>query len=70
MAGQVIQVVGGHLYDHYETCMDGVIALSDGIKNNGALTSLDIRRNNIPRKKQAILKRICNSKSTHVDLKL
>ena len=26
--------------DHYKTCMDGVIALSDGIKNNGALATI------------------------------
>ena len=39
-------------------------------KAKGALAILDIHRNNIPRNQQAILKRICNSKSTNVDLKL
>ena len=31
----------------YETSMEGVMALADGIKNNGALTSLNISNNSL-----------------------
>eukprot|EP00935_MAST-01C_sp_MAST-1C-sp1_P001490 g1490.t1 len=48
---------------------ESVKAFARGLSANGALAILDIRRNNIPRNQQAILKRICNSKSTNVDLK-
>jgi hypothetical protein len=37
----------------------GIIALADGIKNNGALTKLDIGRNGIPIKQERELQRIC-----------
>ena len=33
--------------DHYDTTMDGVIALAGAIKNMGALVSLSLSRNNI-----------------------
>ena len=32
---------------HYETNLDGIIALADGIKNSGALTSLDLASNRL-----------------------
>ena len=48
--------------------MIGVIALADGIKNNGALAQLDIRNNSIPNDQQTKLKGICSSK--RIDLEL
>ena len=41
---------------------EGVIALADGIKNNGTLAKLNIRNNDIPYDQQANLKDLCTSK--------
>jgi Ran GTPase-activating protein (RanGAP) involved in mRNA processing and transport len=46
-----------------EEALSGVIALAGAIKTNGALTSLDLRRNDIPNDEQAALERACQRKT-------
>ena len=43
-------------------------ALADGIKNSGALATVNISNNAIPNDQQANLKDICTSKSTNLTL--
>ena len=51
-----------------EPFLDAIIALADGIKNNGALAKLDISNNGIPDDQQANLKGICTSKGINLKL--
>ena len=41
---------------------EGVIALADAIKNNGALASLDLSQNKIPAEEMGPIERLCESK--------
>jgi hypothetical protein len=46
--------------------VSGVILLADTIKNNGALTKIDLSRNNIPSDQEGRLQRICEAGATEL----
>ena len=51
-----------------ESDMSGVIALANAIPDMGALTKLDIRRNNIPSDQEGRLQRTCAAGGTELAL--